>query len=270
MSMVMALAQRGKDRPLIISCFFGGQIHNVYPAVKGYECIFFSNSDQFRSLICSRGWKFRLVKTLPLATDYLQDSIQAKYIKFLQFFPEFQEFANREWIIYFDHTVFVRKSDLDWIRLHHHPDKCALVLRHLAADRTIWGEVEAASSQLRYAQAMPQTIEWLQGLVKSHSISLDCTVDATTLISYREPNRLRNLLELVYQETLRLGQPECQILWSALAQLFPDAIQRYAWNELDPLWRVPYQSRREKLRSIRERAQNRVDRLFSGFSAFKK
>jgi len=180
----MALAQRGKDRPLIISCFFGGQIRIVYPAVKGYECIFFSNSDQFRSLICSRGWKFRLVKTLPPATDYLQDSIQAKYIKFLQFFPEFQEFANREWIIYFDHTVFVRKSDLDWIRLHHHPDKCALVLRHLAADRTIWGEVEAASSQLRYAQAMPQTIEWLQGLVKSHSISLDCTVDATTLISY--------------------------------------------------------------------------------------
>lgn len=254
---------RANDRPLLISCFFGGQIRTIYPALRGHDCVFFSNDDQYRHQLVARGWTFRLVKSLPLSADYRQCSIQAKYIKFLQFFAEFPEFADRGRIIYFDHTIFFRKSDLAWLQQHHHPEKGALVLRHLACDRTIWGEVQAASAQSRYAEAMPRTIEWLRSLERDRCIDLNQLVDATTLISYREPVRIRPLLDQVYQQTVMLGQPQCQVLWSALAQLYPDAIQRCPWRDLDPLWRVPYQSRREQLSHLKARGFNRIKRFFS-------
>lgn len=257
---------RTQDRPLLISCFFGGQIRTVYPALRGIDCVFFSNNEQCRALVVSRGWQFRLVESLPLISDYRACSVQAKYIKFLQFFPEFPEYADRTRIVYFDHTIFFRKSDLDWLQFHHRPDKSALVLRHLVTDRTIWGEVEAASAQSRYAQAMPQAIEWLKTLERDQQVDLDQLVDATTLISYREPCRIMPLLDEIYRQTLRLGQPECQIIWSALAQLYPDCILRFPWRDLDPLWRVPYRSRREYLSALKSRVLNRIKRLVSADS----
>jgi hypothetical protein len=122
-----------------------------------------------------------------------------------------------------------------------------LVLRHLARDRTIWGEVEAGRSQKRYAETMPETIEWLMHLERENLVRLDDPVDATTIISYRQPELIRTLLDEVYVQTLRLQQPECQVIWSALSQLYPFSVQRVDWNELDPLWRVSYTPLRERI-----------------------
>jgi len=250
--------------PLLISCFFGGQIRTVYPALRGHHCVFFSNSESYRRLAESRGWQFRLVKSLPVTPDYRQSSIQAKYIKFLQFFDEFPEFADFSRIIYFDHTIYFRRSDLNWLQSHHGIGRSALVLRHLAEERTIWGEVEAASAQERYALSMPETIKWLRSMERDGVVRLDAKVDATTIISYRNPGLIKEFLDEVYAQTLRLGQPECQIIWSALGQRYASSIQRADWHELEPQWRVPYQSKRDKLADFSRRVFNRVRRQFSG------
>jgi len=252
------------DSPLLISCFFGGQIRTVYPAVRGRYCVFFSNSAAYRALAEARGWQFRLVKSLPVTSDYRQCSIQAKYIKFLQFFDEFPEFATFNRIIYFDHTICFRRSDLNWLQSHHASAQPALVLRHLAEGRTIWGEVEAASAQERYALGMPETIQWLRSMEKDGVVRLDGKVDATTIISYRNPGLIREFLNEVYSQTIRLGQPECQIIWSALGQRYASSIQRIDWHELAPLWRVPYQSKRDRLADFSRRVVNRVRRQFLG------
>jgi hypothetical protein len=249
--------------PLLISCFFGGQIRTVYPAVRGQYCVFFSNSEAYRSLAEARGWKFRLVQSLPVTSDYRESSIQAKYIKFLQFFDEFPEFANFNRIIYFDHTIYFRRSDLNWLQRHHSSEYPILVFRHLSEERTIMGEVEAASAQDRYALSMPETIQWLQAMERDCAIQLDEKVDATTIISYRSPRLIGDLLDQVYAQTIRLQQPECQIIWSVLVQRFASSIQRADWHELEPLWRVPYQSRREKLTHLSSRIFNRLRRQIS-------
>jgi hypothetical protein len=251
-------------RPLLISCFFGGQIRTVYPAVRGCHCVFFSNSESYRSLAEARGWQFRLVKTMPVASDYRQSSIQAKYIKFLQFFKEFPEFSAFSRIIYFDHTIYFRRSDLNWLQAHHVSGRPVLVLRHQAEERTIWGEVEAASAQERYALSMPETIQWLRSMERDGLVRLDGQVDATTIISYRNPGSIRELLDEVYAQTIRLVQPECQIIWSALAQRYESSIQRADWHELEPLWRVPYQSRRDRLANFSKRVLNLLRRQISG------
>lgn len=242
-----------REKLLLISCFFGGQVRNIYPALPGHRCIFFSNLLLHRKLALRRGWQFRLVNSLPPSTDYRQCSIYAKYIKFLQFFREFPDLASYERIIYFDHTIYFRPSDLAWMEARHSTDFPLLILRHITTDRTLQGEIEAALSQDRYALTMPETIRWLDQLQAQSSVRLDAAVDATTIISYRQPERVRSLLDEVYAQTLKLGQPECQIIWSALAQLHPDAVLRYDWKELDPLWRVPFQSRREKMAHIGHR-----------------
>lgn len=249
--------------PLLISCFFGGQIRTVYPAVRGRYCVFFSNSEAYRSLAEARGWQFRLVESLPLTSDYRQSSIQAKYIKFLQFFDEFPEFSSFDRIIYFDHTIYFRRSDLNWLQRRHSLQYPILVFRHLAEDRTILGEVEAASIQERYALTMPETIQWLRSMEHDSAIRLTEKVDATTIISYRCPRQVRDLLDQVYAQTVILRQPECQIIWSVLAQQFASSIQRADWHELEPLWRVPYQSRRDKIAHLSLRILNRVRRQLS-------
>lgn len=254
----------GRDRPLLISCFFGGQVRTVYPAVPGHRCIFFSNSPQYQKLVERRGWQFRLVRSLPPVDDYRQCSIQAKYIKFLQFFAEFPDLAACQHIIYSDHTVFLRRSELAWLRARHSEAFPVLLLRHISRERTLQGEIDAASSQERYALTMPQTMAWLQQLQADGSLRLDGGVDATTILSYRHPERIRSLLDEVYAQTLRLAQPECQIIWSALAQLHPTAVQRVDWQELDPLWRVPYQSPSEKVAYLSRRLRQRLRQLLPG------
>ena len=237
----------------------------IYPAVRGHYCVFFSTSESYRSLAQARGWQFRLVKSLPVIFDYRQSSIQAKYIKFLQFFDEFPEFAAFNRIIYFDHTIYFRRSDLNWLQCHHASERPALVFHHLAEERTIWGEVEAASAQERYALGMPETIEWLRSMERDGTVQLNAKVDATTIISYRDPGLIRELLDEVYAQTVRLGQPECQIIWSALSQRYSPFIQRAGWHELEPLWRVPYQSRRDSLANFSLRVLNCFRRLIPGW-----
>jgi hypothetical protein len=199
-----------------------------------------------------------------VTSDYRESSIQAKYIKFLQFFEEFPEFAIFNRIIYFDHTIYFRRSDLNWLQSHQAPGKSALVLRHLAEERTIWGEVEAASAQDRYALTMPETIKWLRSMERDGVVCLDGKVDATTIISYQNPGPIREPLDMVYAQTIRLGQPECQIIWSALGQRYESSIQRVDWYELEPLWRVPYQPKRDRLADLSRRVVNRVRRQISG------
>lgn len=235
----------------------------VYPAVRGYRCIFFSSDPIHRCLVEKRGWQFRHVESLPPLTDYQQCSIQAKYIKFLQFFDGFRDLSAYEHIIYFDHTIFFRRREIAWLRATHDPGYPVFLLRHVAKDRTLLGEVEAASSQPRYALTMPETVGWLKDLESHSGIRLDSRVDATTIISYRHPERVRPLLDRVYSQTLLLSQPECQIIWSALAQEFPSAVQRVEWNSLDPLWRVPYQSHREWFVRLGRRVLHRLRRSTS-------
>lgn len=244
--------------PLIVSGYFGDHIRNVYPAIRGYRCIFFSNNPTFKQLITSRGWEFRLAQGHPVTSDYRLASIQSKYVKFLRFRSEFPEFRDAAHIIYFDHTVFARRSDIRAIEKLHDHQKSVLILSHIATDRSIGIEVDEASKQPRYAEKMAETVEWIEDLKRSHGITEDAKVDATTIISYRNPDEIMSLVNMVYTAIVDLGQPECQIIWSCLAQLYPDQVKRVPWNAIDPRWRVQYVRRRDRVKQFIRRSLSLV------------
>ena len=233
------------DHPLLVSGYFGKHIRTVYPAPADSEAIFFSNNAEFEPDVRARGWRFLFAPNHPVSDDYAVSSLQAKYPKFLRFLGDYPEFSRFGHIIYFDHTVYWKPADTAWVQKRHLPGKPAFLLRHQALDRTIESELRNAAEQPRYEQAMEATRAWLAGLLPS-GISLDARVDATTIISYKSYESILPLLDQVYEVMHRLRQPECQIIWSCLAQRYPDLIQRAEWGELDPAWRVPLEGKRAR------------------------
>jgi hypothetical protein len=227
------------DRHILVSCFFGPKSSTVYPAIANRDCIFFSNNPSLADEARSKGWTFRIVPGQELSDDIRISSQQSKYIKFLQFLKAYPEFGGVEELTYFDHKFFVKEEHVQWISANFEPGKSVLIRNTPMLKARIADEVAAAMGQERYATNMPQTLRWLEQMAKTHGISNNVRIVNTGLIHYRNFAAVMPMLDEIHRAVWDLGQPECQILWAALAQKHESLIQRVEWAQLCPQWQAP-------------------------------
>jgi hypothetical protein len=226
----------GVAQPLIISCLFGSTFSQVHEAVPGARCVFFSNNRSLKNSVEAKGWIFEYVKHHPLTDDYRFSSLQSKYIRFLQFFPEFPQYANEELIIYCDHKFALGERHVQYIVEHFPADKSVLIRNTPRLKLSIQDEIDQAMEWERYALTMPQTVAWLEREGAARGLSMSNRIMNTGLIAYRDATPVKPLLDEVYETTWRLAQPECQIVWGFLSQAYEQRIQRIEWEALDPQW----------------------------------
>ncbi|WP_233832757.1 sulfotransferase family protein [Paraburkholderia sp. ZP32-5] len=224
--------------PLIISCLFGAIFSEVHDAIPGMRCVFFSNNRNLKKAAEAKGWIFEFVKTHPMTDDYRFASLQSKYIKYLQFFDAFPQYAAEELIIYCDHKFALDKRHVEYIVGNFEEGKAVLIRNTPRVKLSIQDEIDQAMEWERYASTMPQTVAWLEREIAARGLSMSNRIMNTGLIGYRNVASVKPLLDEVYETTWRLAQPECQIIWGFLSQAYERLIQRIEWEVLDPKWVV--------------------------------
>lgn len=226
----------GDRQPLIISCLFGALFSQVHEAIPGMRCVFFSNNRALKEAVEAKGWIFEFVKSHPLTDDYRFSSLQSKYIRYLQFFGEFPQYASDDPIVYCDHKFALDARHVQYIVDHFPADKSVLIRNTPREKLSIQDEIDQAMEWQRYALTMPQTIEWLEREGPARGLSMSNRIMNTGLIAWKNTARIQPLLDEVYETTWRLAQPECQIVWALLSQAYEPWIQRVEWQALDPQW----------------------------------
>ena len=176
----------------------------------------------------SKNWKFIFVNSLAINTDSLESSLQSKYIKYLQFLNYFTEFKNID-LLYIDHSVKLLSDHVEIILKNCDSD--VLIRNTPRYKANIQNEIDEALNQERYARNMPETIAWIEEK-RSQGFSLTQRIMNTGLIYYRNPTKIKQLTDSVYDSCMQLSQPECQIIWGILSQDFQDRIRRIDWNLL--------------------------------------
>jgi len=208
---------------LIISCVIGNKYNNKFfkaPTKYGY-CVLFSNNPEIKENVEKQGWNFFLLP-FELSDNYLQNSLDAKYVKFLQFLHDYDDFQSFPHILYFDHKLRVKdehvKEILDTC------DKSILIRKH-PRSTNIWDEVNAANGQQRYVQNMKQTLSILREKIAKGEMSEDGVVCHTGLLYYNELEPILPMIQNIYDTCLNLKQPECQIIWCMFCKKYLDSIQ---------------------------------------------
>lgn len=232
------LAMKTVDH-ILVSGVFGNRFKNVYPAPDCCRSVMFSNDRSLRSTVESKGWEFRLVERHALSNDYRISSMQSKYVKFLQFLKDFEEFRGVGQITYVDHKFFLKNEHVDYMLKNREAERGILVRRTPAIKLSISDEVKAAVVQQRYSVNMDKTLSWVSRLKSEGVASEYVRIVNTGLIHYSDVTRSMALLDEVYSAAWMLGQPECQIIWAVLSQKYSDNIQVVDWEAIEPLWRVP-------------------------------
>jgi hypothetical protein len=233
-----AISRPAGGGPLVISCLFGSIFNEVHEAIPGMRCVFFSNNRRLKDAAEANGWIFEFVRNHPLTDDYRLSSLQSKYIKYLQFFEAFPQYASEELIIYCDHKFALDKSHVEYIAGHFEDGKSVLIRNTPRVKLSIQDEIDQAMEWERYASTMPQTVAWLEREIAARGLSMSNRIMNTGLIGYQNTASVKPLLDEVYETTWRLAQPECQIIWGFLSQAYEGSIQRVEWEALDPKWVV--------------------------------
>jgi hypothetical protein len=224
---------------LLVSCWFGLAATKVHPAPPQQliRSLFFSNNASLEKQIVEKGWTFIYVPQMTLTADARVCALQSKWVKFYQFLDQHTEYANMR-ITYIDHKVKLDISHLLWLFTRSKLGS-AVLLRHSPTRKTICEEIRLAGGQQRYAHSMPETKQWLKTLEQTDWFSYDVQVDNTGILHVSNTTAIRPLFSEVYNQCILLGQPECQIIWAALAQQHKHIIQRVAWFDLDVPWIDP-------------------------------
>jgi len=222
----------------IISCSFGRSFDSVYPAPHP-NSFFVSNNPDIKDHCYRNGWKFLLCTSHPLVSSYRISSMQAKYVKFLQFFTEFHELSHYDHLVYSDHKFFIKQDHIKYILDTHKRDKRILIRNTPRLKTTLQDEIDDAIKQDRYSKSMPQTLEWISQIKKERSIKEEVRIMNTGIISYYRYDQVLELLAETYETVWKLAQPECQIIWACLSQEYSHHIQSIEWSDLDPQWRLP-------------------------------
>jgi len=231
----------GDKRVCVVGCIFGDKFKTVYPAVKNYDAYFFTNNSEIKEIIEKAGWKYLYVD-LPLHDDYAVTSLQSKYIKFLQFLKnrKYSLFDKYDKIVYTDHKLELNDNHIEYL-LETIGDKNILVRDHPQHRNNIWEEVGLAMFQERYLRFMSQTIDYIREKIKEgyseKPYGCDC---ATTLILYNiRKEKVINFTDEIYNDLIKLGTPECQIIWAMVGQKYIDIIKVIPWNDMNIRWETP-------------------------------
>jgi hypothetical protein len=227
----------------IISCFFGKKIDYVYPAVKKYDACFFTNNPNLKSIVEAKGWTYIFID-FPLLDDYVESTLQSKYVKFLQFLNDdkFSFFDKYNHIIHTDHKLKLTEKHIKQIidvqnkpiLQRNHPDK---------KRQSIWDEFADSMQQERYRRNSDIIIDYLREKIRDgYEQDFKSYKLATNgLLSYQNPNnsKTREFLAKIYSDGEQTKICQDQIIWFMVAQKYSDIIQVIDWYDLDIKWAVP-------------------------------
>jgi hypothetical protein len=205
----------------------------VYKAPQK-DAYFFTNNPALRAEIENKGWQYVFLD-LPLSADAAVSSLQAKYVKFLQFLPRADcppPLKTCARIIYFDHKVDLKPWHI--VKLLAVGQKPIVIRKHPHGRSNIWGEVSSALLQERYARFIDKTLEYVLSKIKQGGVYKTTTVVPwTSLILYQPQNpQVQKFTSEVYQDLLKIGTSECQIVWAMAAQKYPELIQYVDGDEI--------------------------------------
>lgn len=228
------------ENVIIISCIFGSKFKKVHPCPYKNKGFFFTNNKSLKKEIYDKNWIYVYVDK-PLLNDEITSSLQSKYIKFLQFLddkrfinklPVFKNKTNK--IIYFDHKENVTFQSLKEIcaLINNNLNK-ALIIRQSPGNKdTIYKEINAGMGQQRYQKNMNKTKKFVDNLILQNTISEKIVICNTGLLIYINHNKIKSLLDNVYNKCIEHKQPECQIYWAVFAQKFKNQIKQIKWKQI--------------------------------------
>jgi len=219
----------------VIGCIFGKNFKAIYPAVKKYDSYFFTNNPEIKPMIEDSGWKYIFIN-LPLSEDDAISSLQSKYIKFLQFLKEHElsHFLDYDRIIYTDHKFELKDNHIEYL-LETITDKKILVRDNPKHRNHIWEEVCLAMHQERYLRFMPQTIDYIrekliEGYTEKNS---GCTCNTGLILYNIREEKVLKFADEVYNDLIKIGTSECQIIWAMVGQKYIDIIRVIPWNDMN-------------------------------------
>ena len=227
---------------IIVSCIFGTKFKKVHKAPSKNDCYFFTNNSDLENHILQKGWIYIYIH-FPLTTDYLQSSLQSKYIKFIQFLDDFSELKEKfmlETVVYVDHKELLVFESLDEIQslIDSNPTK-DIIIRVTPTNKTnINQEIQVCKHQARYKQNISKTEKTIQNLILNEDIRMDVRISNTGLIIYNNYQTMTSLTNKVYSQCMQDQQPECQIYWAAFSQLFSAKILQIEWKQLKTVKRI--------------------------------
>lgn len=221
---------------IVISCYLGKNRTAINMAPLNSKCYFFSNNNKIKKKAEASGWQFIHINHMPIESDLRISSLQSKYIKFLQFDKNLINWVEGESIVYFDHKLNVKQSDIqkavmlckNEILIQNHPTK-----------NLINDEIKDSMKQPRYAETMDETINWIKSKVDSGNYDINNMIMATGFILFTNVMVTQKLCDDVYRKCIQLGQPECQIIWGILSQKYENNLTRIDWDVLD-IKKAPY------------------------------
>ncbi len=222
----------------VVSCILGKDFNAVYPAPLNTKSYFFSNRKDISNEVEAKGWCY-IYLDFPLDNDIAVSSLQAKYVKFLQFLKEarFEWFNDFDEIIYVDHKFLLTIEHLQYIKSSKNKD---ILLRKTPLKKTtIWDEVNDAMGQERYRRFMPQTKAYIDKKLKA-GYSENVRICNTGLIaySYKNPDVV-TFLDQIYSDLIEIETAECQIIWAIVSQQYRSLIQTIDWSEIQIVWKKP-------------------------------
>ena len=266
---------------LIISCIFGKKFKKIYPApiltaiplvavgssvplafgaiplvavgvnelVTSYKCLFFTNNPTLKKEIESKGWTPVFIN-MPLSDNSTVSSVQAKYIKFLQFLNNnrFKQLKEKyKQILYFDHKFQVFSQHISKLidicannETNTDDNSTHIIIRETPTLKTsIWDEVNASKGQDRYKLGMNDTIALINNKIKNKEIQSNIRICNTGLIFYNNYTPVIPMLNQIYLACTTLMQPECQIFWAIYSQQYTDLIKTIPFPLINPLWKCP-------------------------------
>jgi hypothetical protein len=91
----------------------------------------------------------------------------------------------------------------------------------------------------KYLKFMPQTIDYIREKIKE-GYSEKPYVCTTGLVLYNHhEDKVKKLVDEVYRDILKIGTPECQIVWAMVAQKYMDIIGILPWDSVNIKWDIP-------------------------------
>lgn len=215
----------------IVSGYFGvnGRLEARPPGVG--TPYFFANAKTSLSEAEALGWlPVDVSKFMPLTSDDLTSSIQSKWVKFLGFLSVLPELSNTP-IVYADHKNQLTKTAIAKLLRGSGRHSRVVVRNHAEFRDDVMIEVRESYQQPRYAQKMPETLEWIAEKA-AVGYKTKARVPNTGVILWPPTPGARAFAGEMYGEIVRLGQPECQIVWPIVAQGYRGQIRKIRYNSL--------------------------------------
>ncbi len=225
-----------------ISCLFGKNVNrNLYPPPLENQSYFFSNNLSLEKTCISKGWIYIYID-MQLSEDDIISSLQSKYIKFLQFLNDnrlSKLFEGYSYLLYADHKRYVKKTHIEsYLKLSMDSGKTMIISKH-EEKNILSKEIENSVLQERYKKKMQITLD----MVAEKNIPMNTEMCNTGIIFYHLDTffLIKDLLSNVYNTSILLLQPQCQIIFSIFSKEYDIYILKIPFDFIRIEWKNPDQ-----------------------------